>query len=171
MWNLLLIGIIAYLLGSLPSAYLVTRLFTGQDIRYAGNGNVGTRNTMQVAGRAAGLLTLALDAGKGAAAYWAARRWGQGTAAIHLAGAMVVSAIGCRCGSAAVAASARRPPRAFSAPCGRCPPWRGWQPSGWAVWQRPALTWPTAWAPPSFSPPPSGGATRCLAAPSSCSCW
>ncbi len=37
--------IIAYLLGSIPSAYIITRLAKGKDIRQLGGGNVGARNT------------------------------------------------------------------------------------------------------------------------------
>ncbi|MBC7255370.1 MAG: glycerol-3-phosphate acyltransferase, partial [Chloroflexi bacterium] len=32
-----------YLLGSIPFAYLITRLVTGKDIRFEGEGNVGAR--------------------------------------------------------------------------------------------------------------------------------
>jgi glycerol-3-phosphate acyltransferase PlsY len=42
--------IIAYLLGSIPSAYIVTRLATGKDIRQLGGGNVGTRNVFSEVG-------------------------------------------------------------------------------------------------------------------------
>ena len=56
-----------YLLGSIPFAYLLTRLATGRDIRYVGDGNAGARSAIHVAGRVPGLLTLFLDIGKGAA--------------------------------------------------------------------------------------------------------
>jgi len=59
-----------YLLGSIPSAYLMTKLFAGRDVRRAGDGNVGARNALRVGGPIAGLLTALLDSGKGAAAYW-----------------------------------------------------------------------------------------------------
>ncbi len=90
MWNLLWISAIAYLLGSIPTAYLVTRAATGRDIRYAGDGNAGARNTLRVAGRGAGLAVLAVDVAKGAAAYWLARRWSEAEAAVYLAGLAVL---------------------------------------------------------------------------------
>ncbi len=60
--------IIAYLLGSIPSAYIITRLVTGKDIRKLGGGNVGARNVFVEVGVAAGVATLIFDGGKGAAA-------------------------------------------------------------------------------------------------------
>ena len=58
-----------YLLGAIPFAYLVVRGVTGQDLRTSGNGNVGARNAIAVAGLKAGLGVLLLDGLKGAAAY------------------------------------------------------------------------------------------------------
>ncbi len=60
--------IIAYLLGSIPSAYIITRLATGKDIRQLGEGNVGVRNVFREVGLAAAIAVGILDAGKGAAA-------------------------------------------------------------------------------------------------------
>jgi glycerol-3-phosphate acyltransferase PlsY len=66
--------IIAYLLGSIPSAYIITHLVTGKDIRQLGGGNVGARNVFVEVGKAAGIAALIFDIGKGAAAvaiaYW-----------------------------------------------------------------------------------------------------
>lgn len=67
-----------YLLGSVPFAFLVTKAVSGKDIRFEGEGNVGARNTMHVAGWLPGMLVFLLDAGKGAAAYWVGRRFGSG---------------------------------------------------------------------------------------------
>jgi glycerol-3-phosphate acyltransferase PlsY len=61
-------GLLAYLLGSFPSGYLLVRLVKGVDIRQAGTGNVGTLNTYYQAGKWGALLVLLADAGKGAAA-------------------------------------------------------------------------------------------------------
>ena len=60
--------VIAYLVGSFPSAYLVVRLLTGQDIRRLGSGNVGANNTYGQAGLAAATIVALLDVGKGAGA-------------------------------------------------------------------------------------------------------
>jgi glycerol-3-phosphate acyltransferase PlsY len=63
-----------YLLGSVPFSYLVVKLRTGRDVRTVGSGNVGTTNVLRAAGRAAALVALVLDLGKGVAAVWLARR-------------------------------------------------------------------------------------------------
>jgi acyl phosphate:glycerol-3-phosphate acyltransferase len=59
---LLLIG--AYLLGSVPFGVVLTRLLTGKDVRSVGSGNIGASNVARAAGKAAGILTLVLDAAK-----------------------------------------------------------------------------------------------------------
>lgn len=58
----------AYLLGSLPSAYIAGRLVKGVDIRRVGGGNVGAANTMREVGILAGFAVLLADVGKGALA-------------------------------------------------------------------------------------------------------
>jgi glycerol-3-phosphate acyltransferase PlsY len=62
--------LVGYLLGSFPSADLVTRLATrGRvDIRSVGSGNPGTLNAIQSIGTAWGLVVLVLDIAKGLAA-------------------------------------------------------------------------------------------------------
>jgi len=66
--------LLGYLLGSIPTAYIVTRLATGQDIRQMGGGNVGGLNTFREVGYWAVLPVAVIDLGKGAAAvaiaYW-----------------------------------------------------------------------------------------------------
>ena len=59
---------VAYLLGSIPFGYLVVRAKEGGDIRQTGSGGTGATNVSRRLGKAAGLLTLLLDALKGAAA-------------------------------------------------------------------------------------------------------
>ncbi|MFH1034486.1 MAG: glycerol-3-phosphate 1-O-acyltransferase PlsY [Pseudomonadota bacterium] len=56
----------AYLLGSIPFGLLITRLMGGPDPRHGGSGNIGATNVTRLAGRAAGVATLFLDAAKGA---------------------------------------------------------------------------------------------------------
>ncbi len=65
----------AYFLGSIPFGLILARLFAGSDIRKSGSGNIGATNVTRVAGPAAGILTLALDVAKGAAAVWLAGRF------------------------------------------------------------------------------------------------
>ncbi|HKP82296.1 MAG TPA: glycerol-3-phosphate 1-O-acyltransferase PlsY [Pyrinomonadaceae bacterium] len=64
----ILILIVAYLLGSIPFGYLIVRTTSGGDIRQTGSGGTGATNVSRRAGKAAGVLTLLLDAAKGAAA-------------------------------------------------------------------------------------------------------
>ena len=63
----------AYLLGSIPFGYLIVRARAGEDIRETGSGGTGATNVSRKAGKAAGVLTLFLDALKGATAILAAR--------------------------------------------------------------------------------------------------
>ncbi len=58
--------VIAYLLGSLPIAYLVARS-VGIDIFEIGTGNPGTANVFRMVGRRLGAVVFILDIGKGAA--------------------------------------------------------------------------------------------------------
>lgn len=64
----LIILIIAYLIGSIPFGYLIVRTKGGGDVRQTGSGGTGATNVSRRAGKAAGVLTLLLDAVKGAAA-------------------------------------------------------------------------------------------------------
>ncbi len=65
---------IAYLLGSINSAYIVTRLVTGRDIRQLGGGNAGGRNVFREVGFWAAVPVAFFDIGKGVAsiaiAHW-----------------------------------------------------------------------------------------------------
>jgi glycerol-3-phosphate acyltransferase PlsY len=63
-----LVILIAYLLGSIPFGYLIVRAKEGSDIRRTGSGGTGATNVSRRAGKAAGILTLFLDALKGAMA-------------------------------------------------------------------------------------------------------
>lgn len=66
--------IIGYLLGSIPSAYIATRLATGKDIRQMGGGNVGGLNVHREVGVWPAFTVGILDLNKGVAAvaiaYW-----------------------------------------------------------------------------------------------------
>lgn len=59
---------IAYLLGSIPMAYIVTKLRKGIDIREVGVGNMGAGNVIREVGIREGAAVLIVDIGKGAAA-------------------------------------------------------------------------------------------------------
>jgi len=72
--TLLSIPAAAYLLGSMPFGLLLGKLFGAADVRKAGSGNIGATNVARVAGPLAGILTLLLDAAKGALAVLLAAR-------------------------------------------------------------------------------------------------
>jgi acyl phosphate:glycerol-3-phosphate acyltransferase len=60
--------VVAYLLGSIPFAFLAVRLAGKGDIRRVGSGNVGATNTMRAAGWKVALPVALLDVAKGVAA-------------------------------------------------------------------------------------------------------
>lgn len=63
---LILFFLLGYFLGSFPTAFLITKKFTGQDIRMKGTKNVGAMNVMRLTGRASlFFFTVILDIGKG----------------------------------------------------------------------------------------------------------
>lgn len=65
----IILGIaISYLLGSIPTAYILGRLLKGIDIRKHGSGNIGATNALRVLGKGWGATVLALDMLKGFAA-------------------------------------------------------------------------------------------------------
>jgi glycerol-3-phosphate acyltransferase PlsY len=78
----LLLFPLAYLLGSIPFGLILGKLFGGADVRSTGSGNIGATNVARVAGPLPGILTLALDAGKGWLAVWLANRMTHGDAAV-----------------------------------------------------------------------------------------
>ena len=60
-----LIGVAAYLLGSIPFGFLLVRAFLKQDIRAKGSGNIGATNVIRSGAKKLGALTFVLDACKG----------------------------------------------------------------------------------------------------------
>jgi len=85
--NLALV-VLAYLLGSIPFGLMLAKLFGSRDIRKSGSGNIGATNVARVVGPAAGILTLVLDAGKGAFAVWLAGHYSD-----HSATAMILAGV------------------------------------------------------------------------------
>lgn len=63
-----ILGVLAYLLGSIPPAYLLARAVKGVDLREVGSRNVGTLNTYHQVGLWGAALVLVIDVGKGAVA-------------------------------------------------------------------------------------------------------
>jgi acyl phosphate:glycerol-3-phosphate acyltransferase len=71
----LLLVLLGYLLGSIPFGLIFAKLLGRTDIRRQGSGNIGATNVSRVAGPLAGILTLVMDAAKGAAAVWLAAKF------------------------------------------------------------------------------------------------
>lgn len=70
----LITAVASYLLGSIPTGYLVARA-KGVDIRAHGSGNIGATNVFRVLGKAAGIFVLTVDFLKGFLACWVVARW------------------------------------------------------------------------------------------------
>ncbi|HEX78754.1 MAG TPA: hypothetical protein G4O19_01195 [Dehalococcoidia bacterium] len=85
--------IIGYLLGSIPSAYLATRLIKGDDIRNMGGGNVGGLNVFREVGPWPAVAVGIVDFGKGAVAV-AIAKWGLGVPDAYVLLAGLASVIG-----------------------------------------------------------------------------
>ena len=68
MVNGIIAVVLGYLLGSIPSAYIATRVATGKDVRQLGGGNVGGLNVYREEGAIPAAVAGIADVGKGAAA-------------------------------------------------------------------------------------------------------
>lgn len=94
--------IISYLIGSISSAIIISKIISGKDIREEGSGNAGATNMLRVHGKLAGALTLIIDVLKGVIAVlvaiffnWILTKYVQGSGIwngnlIYLAGLFVV---------------------------------------------------------------------------------
>jgi glycerol-3-phosphate acyltransferase PlsY len=81
----------AYVLGSIPTAYLLVRWLKGQDIRDEGSHNVGALNTYRQAGTSAGIVVLLVDLAKGVLAVMVPRLLGAGDWALFITTPLVVA--------------------------------------------------------------------------------
>ena len=59
--DILIIGIISYLMGSIPFGLLLTKIFLKKDIRDIGSGNIGATNVLRAGNKTVGYITLSLD--------------------------------------------------------------------------------------------------------------
>jgi len=62
---LILSVILAYLIGSFPTSFILTKLLKGVDIRTSGSGNAGATNVLRTVGKLPALITLLFDIFKG----------------------------------------------------------------------------------------------------------
>ncbi len=88
--SIVLAIVIAYLLGSIPSAYIAGRLIKGVDIRRGGGGNAGAVNTMREIGTVAGFSVLLADMAKGLVAVLIAQWLGLTLIWVFIAGLAAV---------------------------------------------------------------------------------
>ena len=58
------IGIISYLMGSIPFGFILTKIFLKKDIREIGSGNIGATNALRTGNKIIGYATLILDISK-----------------------------------------------------------------------------------------------------------
>ena len=58
------IGIISYLMGSIPFGFILTKIFLKKDIRNIGSGNIGATNALRTGNKVLGYATLILDISK-----------------------------------------------------------------------------------------------------------
>ena len=59
--DIFLIGLISYLMGSIPFGFILTKIFLKKDIREIGSGNIGATNALRTGNKTIGYLTLFLD--------------------------------------------------------------------------------------------------------------
>jgi glycerol-3-phosphate acyltransferase PlsY len=74
----------AYLCGSVPFGLLLAKMFGVRDVRQTGSGNIGATNVARSAGPLAGVLTLVLDASKGATPVWLVHHYAPGHAGLAM---------------------------------------------------------------------------------------
>jgi glycerol-3-phosphate acyltransferase PlsY len=87
-------GLVGYLLGSIPTAYLMVKWKSNVDIREAGSGNVGGLNSYKVSGsKIVGLVVVLVDVAKGMAAIMLVENL-VGQAFIYLAAAGIGAVLG-----------------------------------------------------------------------------
>ena len=60
----LIVGIISYLMGSIPFGLILTKIFLKKDIREIGSGNIGATNALRTGNKLIGYSTLVMDIAK-----------------------------------------------------------------------------------------------------------
>jgi glycerol-3-phosphate acyltransferase PlsY len=85
-----LVVILGYLVGSIPTAYIAGRLIKGRDIRCIGDGNMGAQNAFRYLGAQTGITVGIIDAAKGMLAVIIAQAAGISQVSILLTGTAAV---------------------------------------------------------------------------------
>ena len=86
-----LLALVSYLIGGIPTAYLAARWLKGQDIRQLGDRNVGAANVYRNIGARAGIVVGVIDIAKGSAAVLLVRGLVDSTPAEMIAGVAVIA--------------------------------------------------------------------------------
>lgn len=73
--KIIILSLFAYIIGSIPSAYIITKIFKGTDIRKIGSGNPGTTNVIRTTGILPGIITFLFDFGKGIFTIWFTKQY------------------------------------------------------------------------------------------------
>jgi glycerol-3-phosphate acyltransferase PlsY len=81
-----IVVIAAYLIGSVPFALLLARVWGANDLRRVGSGNIGAANVLRASGITAGVLAAVLDIAKGAAGVMLAARMDPTSSSAAVAG-------------------------------------------------------------------------------------
>lgn len=104
MLSLIVVLLISYLLGSVPTSLWIGRIFRGIDIRDFGSGNAGATNTFRILGWPSGVAVLILDFFKGfVSTYWVSQlAWSIGTGPVTIPAWDVDAFVQIACGFMAV---------------------------------------------------------------------
>jgi glycerol-3-phosphate acyltransferase PlsY len=78
--------VVAYLIGSVPFAFIIAKRWGAPDLRRVGSGNLGATNVLRASGVTAGVLVALLDVGKGVAGVLLATRLDGSSATPAVAG-------------------------------------------------------------------------------------
>jgi glycerol-3-phosphate acyltransferase PlsY len=93
MLTLLVTIVLSYLLGSIPSAIIISRIFKGIDIRDYGSKNPGFTNVYRVLGTLPAIIVLIMDIGKGVSAVFLVTQISLGPVTLNLVSLKILAGI------------------------------------------------------------------------------
>ena len=88
-WPFIAAAVLGYLLGSVPFGLVLAKLGGHGDIRQIGSGSIGATNVLRTGSKGLAALTVLLDSGKGAIAFWIAGILGPDMAVLAGGGAFL----------------------------------------------------------------------------------